>query len=156
MELTGQTFSENELFEVVLFEVESDYDQHSSDCMNIFFERIENKKIKVTEIIRFEDIAALDKCERQNIEKKEWISVDGKSGSIRLMLCRFDRTGELAVVYNDNTRTRREESHLSWLDEYEDYGKPLTEEEMRLGFQELCGVLQSNELKQNLKPKKAI
>ena len=153
-ELIGQTFSENELFELVLFEVESHYDQHFSDSMNIFFERIENQKIKVTQITHFENLDALDKHERQNIEKKEWISIDTSHGNIRLMLCRFDRTGQLAVV--SKTGTRRQESHLSWFDEYDFYGKPITEEEMRLGFQELCGVFQNHESKQKLKPKKAV
>ncbi len=150
--LVGETFSETEFYELLLFEIEENFEQYFSQFMHFYFDRSEYKKIKITAVFYFNDDAEMDKKARSMIEKKEWFEIYDNHGHIDLLLCRFDRTGTRSVVRKDETRT--EDWRSGWADE--NPHKPMTRDEIREAFQELMGVFQDQQDLQKLKSKKAV
>lgn len=150
--LIGQKYQENEFYELLLFEVEENFELHFSKFIHFYFDRIENQKIKINEVIYFKDSYEMDKKSRQIVEKKEWFEIDQNHGHLNLLFCRFDRTGLTSSIRKDSTRT--EEWCHGWADETP--RKLMTPDEIRQGFQELAGFFQSQQELQKLRSKKAI
>lgn len=150
--LVGQTFQENELYELLLFELEENFEQHGSKFIHLYFDRTEHKKIKLTGIAHFNGSKEMGKKGREIIEKKEWFEIAQNVNHLNLILCRFDRTGFASSIWKDETRTQ--EWSRGWADERPH--KPMTAEEIRLGFQELMGIFQDHQEMQKSKSKKAV
>lgn len=158
--LVGQTFFENEFYELLLFEIEENFSKHLDKYIHFYFDRTPDKKIKISEIVFFKTSNELDKTSRKIIEKKEWFEIIESHGHIDLVLVRFDRTGSVSVVYRNSPlfgdSTRTQEWKMGWADEKPSLGRPLTPEEIRKGFQELAGIFEDQIEKQKLGPKKAV
>lgn len=150
--LIGQTFQENEFYELLLFEIEENFTQYFSKFIHFYFERTSDKKLKILEIVYFKDSVELNKKSREIIEKKEWFGIAQNHNHLNLLLCRFDRTGHASSVWKDSTRTQ--DWCFGWADE-EPY-VPMTQEEIREAFQELCGVSLEQQELQKLRSKKAV
>lgn len=150
--LVGQTFSENELYELLLFEIEENFEQFFLKFIHIYFDRTEDQKIKIIEVVYFKDDIVMDKKARTIIEKKEWVHIYENHGHIDLMLVRFDRTGKISVVRKNETRTQ--DWCLGWADE--EPHKPMTQDEIRRAFEELAGIFQEQQELQKLRSKKAV
>lgn len=151
--LIGQTFQENEFYELLLFELEENFEENFSKFIHFYFDRTEVQKIKITEVVHFSDTNEIHKKSRSIIEKKEWFEIAKNHCHLNLLLCRFDRTGFVSSIWKDSTRTQ-EWCH-GWADEGPDLG-PMTTEEVRLGFQELVGIFQDQSELQKLRSKKAV
>lgn len=150
--LIGKTFQESEFYELLLLEMEENFKQHFSKFIHCYFDRIEDKKIRITEMIYFKDSKEMDKKSREVIEKREWFEIAENHGHLNLLLCRFDRTGFTSSIWKDSTRT--EEWSHGWADEK--HHKPMTSDEIRKGFQELAGFFQDQQKLQKLRSKKAV
>lgn len=146
----GQTFYENEFYELLLFQIEENCEKFISKFMHFHFIR-SHGKINITELVYFKDDVEMFKKARSNIEKQEWFEIYDNHGHIDLMLCRFDRSGKRSVVY-DNDETRTEDWSLGWADETPH--KPMTREEIREAFQELAGILNTQTELHKLSSKK--
>lgn len=152
--LVGQIFQEMEFYETLLFEIEENFEQYFSKAMHFYFERTEDGKIKITEVVHFSGLDEMDKCERSIIEKKEWLSVYETCERLGMQLVRFDRTGWLSIVWNkENTHTQ--EWGVLWADEIP-YEGPMSVEEKRQAFRELAGIFDDTRELQKLGPKKAV
>lgn len=151
--LIDKTFQENEFYELLLFDIEENFEQYSSKFIHFYFNRIENTKIKITQIIYFKDDIALDSESRTIIEKKEWFEIAHNHDHFNLLLCRLDRTGFVSSIWKDSTRT--EEWCHGWADEGPDLG-PMTPDEIRQAFMELSGVFMNRQDLEKLKSKKAV
>ena len=130
--LVNQTFSETEFYELLLFEIEENFEQYFSKFFHFYFDRSDDEKIKITEVLCFKNDTEMDKKARSIIEKKEWFEIYDNHGHIDLLLCRFDRTGMRSVVRKNNTRT--EDWSVAWADEKPH--KPMTRDEIREAFQD--------------------
>lgn len=151
-EFIGQTFFENEFYELLLFQIEENREKFFSKFMHFHFIR-SCGKIVITELVHFKDDVDMFKKARTNIEKQEWFEIYDNHGHIDLMLCRFDRSGKRTVFYiNGDTRTHN--CSLGWADETPH--RPMTRDEIREAFQELAGVFNTQQEQQSLSPKKAI
>lgn len=151
--MVGQTFQENEFYELLLFELEEHFEQNFSKFVHFYFDRTECKNIQITEVINFEDSYEMNRLGRKIIERREWFEIDENHDHLNLLLCRFDRTGFTSSVWKDSTRT--EEWRHGWADETPDR-PPMTRNELRQAFQELSGVFHSQQELQNLRFKKAV
>lgn len=152
--LVGQVFFEDELYELLLEEIEDNFDNFYSKFIHIYFDRVEIKKIRVTQIAFFKDSKEINQVERKLIEKREWFHIGENDNHFNLLLCRFDRTGFLSSIWKDKTRT--EEWAQGWADELPELGRPMTPEEIRQGFRELMGIFEDQQEKQELRNKKAV
>jgi hypothetical protein len=150
----GQEFSEKEFYELLVFEVETHFGLNFKKGFHFYFDRITSNRIKITELVLFDDIMAMDRKDREMIEKKEWFEVEASHESYHLIFCRLDRSGFVSSIYCDGTRTQ--ESCLSWANEGGLPSPPMTPDEMTLAFMELAGVLEADVELQNSKSKKAV
>ncbi|MEK6627939.1 MAG: hypothetical protein AABY53_04885 [Bdellovibrionota bacterium] len=151
--LIEKTFHENELYELLLFDIEENFVQYSSKYLHIYFDRVENNKIKVLQIAYFKDSTEMNKKSCTIIEKKEWFEIGQNQNHFNFLLCRFDRTGFISSIWKDQTRT--EDWCHGWADEEPDLG-PMTPDEIRQAVQELSGFFVDQQELQKLKSKKAI
>ena len=150
--LVGKTFQENEFYELLLFDIEENFEQYSSKFIHFYFERIETNKIKITHVVYFKDDTENNAQGRSIIEKKEWFQISQNQNHFNLLLCRFDRTGYVSSIWKDHTRT--EDWCHGWADEEPDQG-PMTPDEIRQAFMELSGVFIDQQEVEKLKSKKA-
>lgn len=150
--LVGQIFQENELYELLLFEIEENSEAYFSKFIHIYFDRVEDEKIQMTEVNYFKDVDVMDKKARSMIEKKEWFEIYEHHGHVDLIFVRFDRSGKVSIIKKNETRTQ--DSRIGWADETPH--KPMTRDEIRQAFQELRGVFQNHQELQKLKSKRAV
>ena len=139
--LVEKMFQENELYELLLFDIEANFEQYYSQFIHIYFNRVENDKIKVIQIVYFNDDIAADTKSRSIIEKNEWFEIVRNHDHINFLLCRFYRTGYVSSIWKDHTRTQNW-SH-GWADERPDLG-PMSPEEIQQAVLELSGFFQIN------------
>lgn len=150
--LVGKTFQENELYELLLFDIEENFEHYFAKFIHFYFDRIENKKIKITQVVYFKDSKEVNIKGRALIKKKEWLEISQNQNHFNLLLCRFDRTGFVSSIWKDHTRTQ-EWCH-GWADERPDLG-PMTADEIRQAVYELSGFFSDQQELQKLKSKKA-
>ena len=150
--LIGKTFQENEFYELLLFEIEENFNQYFSKSLHIYFARFEETKIIITEVVYFKDAREMDKEARKFIEKRAWFQIYENHGHIDLLLCRFDRTGISSSVHEDSTDTQSWKT--GWIEEKPDLG-PMTREEIRQAVLELSGYFEDEQASQKLPYKKS-
>ena len=148
----GTIGDENAIFETILFEVESNYDYFNKNGYDVILHSLTNGKFQVEKVVNLSDPNQEPLPKSDYWKKKYWIYTVGRSQSISMVLCRIDLTIKSADIYeNGNTDI----CHVGAMVDPDKPVKKMTPEEIRLGFQELCGILQeSTETKS--KPKKAM
>lgn len=151
--LIGQTFFEDEFYELLLFDIEENFEQYFSKHIHFYFSRTSDMKIRITELAYFKKSKEMDKKSRAIIEKSEWFEIAQNHNHFNLLLCRFDRTGFVSSIWKESTRTQ--EWQHGWADERPDLG-PMTPEEIRQAVQELSGFFEDQQELQKLKSKKAV
>jgi hypothetical protein len=95
--LKGKTYFEAELYELLLFDIEENFIDYIGHFVHLYFERAGDGKIKVNEIVHFENNDFLDQKSRSIIEKQEWFQIVENQNHIDLLLVRFDRTGSVPL-----------------------------------------------------------
>ena len=148
----GMTFQENEFYELLQFELEENFEQYFSQFIHFYFKRTTDKKIKITEMVHFDSSIEMDQKSRSLIEKKEWFEISQKHNHYNLLLCRFDRTGVISLIWKESTH--RQEWKHGWADE-RPYLGPMTREEIRQAVIELSGCFDNQMELQKLRSKKA-
>lgn len=151
-DLVGKDFQENEFYELLLYDLEENFGQNFSQFIHFYFERTQEKKVRITEVARFNSSNEMNRKSREVIEKKEWFEIDGHRNLLQLILCRLDRTGWASSIRKDSTRT--EEWSRGWADE--EPHEPMTREEIRLAFRELAGFFGDQMDLQKLRNKKTV
>lgn len=152
-ELIGQKFQETAFFDQVQFEVESNLEYYLGKDWHLFFKRIPDGLIEVTEVIQHADKEQLDPMNKAFFFIKEWIYLRGKQTRVSIQLCRLDRSGRLASVQKDHTHVQ--EGGICYADEF-DHLPRLTPEERREAFRELAGIFAGDIEDQELRQKKAV
>jgi hypothetical protein len=149
----GKSYQETEFYQLLLFEVEENFDYFHNKNIHFYFDRISGNQIKVTDLVYFKNSYEMNQTARSIIEKKEWIEIHENENHTDLVLVRFDRTGTLSIVWRNKTHT--EDWSYGWADE----GPPrprLSEEQIRFAVLELCGFLEDQLEQQKLKSKKSV
>ena len=150
--LVGLTADEDTLFETVLFELESNFDIFKSECYDIVLKQVENQKFKIEKVIWRNDSNNKPPPHSEYMRKNPWFSFEGKGKKIGLILIRIDLTVKSADIFQDGSS---EVCLTGSLVDPNSPAKKMTAEEIRIGFQELCGILQDS-IEVKSKPKKAI
>lgn len=153
-DLVGKTFQERELFELLQFDIEENFERYALIYVHMYFKRTGGSEIVITEITYFENSDEIYKKSREQIEKKEWLEIAQNENHFNLLLTRLDRTGYLASIRKDKP-TISHDWKRGWLDETPDQG-PMTPDELRQGFLELAGVFLGQQELEKLKSKKAV
>ena len=151
-DLVGKNFQEQELYQLLVFDIEENFEDFFGKAMHLYFERVADKKITITKVVNFKDADEMDLKSRSNIEKAEWFNVYENCGHIDLMLVRFDRTGQISIVRKNNTH--HQNTVLGWADET--LSNPPTVDQIRQAFRDLSGYLEHESKIQKLRSKKAV
>jgi hypothetical protein len=152
--LVGQTFSESDFYELLLTDIEDHFDEYWSHFVHIYFEREDFTKIKISDIVFFQNIFEMTNESKKIIEKKEWYEIAENNGHhFNLLLVRFDRTGFMSSIKREATHT--EEWSRGWAVE-NPASPPMTSDEMRQAFLELSDLFSEQMTTQDLRSKKAI
>lgn len=151
-DLVGKNFQEQELYELLVFDIEENFEAFFGKAMHLYFERLAGKQIRVTSIVNFNDADEMDQKSRSIIEKSEWFNIYENCGHIDLMLVRFDRTGQISIVNQNDTH--HTDTVIGWADET--LSNPPTEDQIRQAFRDLSGFLEHQSRVEKLKSKKAI
>ena len=151
--LIGKTFFENEFYELLLFDIEENFEQYASKYIHFYFRRLAGKKIMITELAYFDSPKEMDNLNRKIIEKREWFEIEKKHNHISLTLCRLDRSGTLSIIEKDSTHTQ--DWQHGWGSERH-YSGPMTPNEIRQAVLELSGFFDHQQGQVNLRSKKSI
>ena len=151
--LIGKTFLENEFYELLLFDIEENFDQYFQKSVHFYFERIPDSKIKITEVVYFKNSREMDTEDRKIIEKKEWFEIAQNYNHVNLILVRRDRKGHISSIERDHTISHA--WSLGWADVVQ-YTGPMTADEKRQAFRELTGYFEDQLASQELRSKKAV
>ncbi|MBC7742688.1 MAG: hypothetical protein H7061_10850 [Bdellovibrionaceae bacterium] len=150
--LVGQQFKEQDFYDLLLEELEDNFESNFGINLHFYFETLENNIIKVIDLCYFESCRAMNIHGRTIIEKSQWFEIGENENHMNLLLVRLDRTGFLSAIWRDKTRTTDWEH--GWADEGPPH-KPMTPEEIKEAFQELMGVMKGEILEQDLKKKRS-
>ena len=141
-ELVNKTYTEDEIFELLVFEVEENFQHYLGKHFHLNLQRISNALIRVTELIEFKTNDETCLQNRANVDNTTWIEVTDNCGHVDVALTRIDRSYQFAMMNQDKDTYFQSGKYCSFGGEAVDT-TPLTEEEMREGFAELQGCLQA-------------
>lgn len=141
-ELVNKTFTEDEIFELLVFEVEENFEKYLGKHCHLNFEPLGEEQIRITELLTFNDADEAHIVNRTNLDKNNWLEITDNFGHVDVVLTHADRSHRFAIIYKDKETYYQSGRSYCFLDEYDDL-TPLTEEEMRQGFAELAGCLEA-------------
>lgn len=142
-ELINKTFTEDEIFELLVFEIEENFENYLGKHCHLNFELLSGSVIRITKLVNCKDAdESYIQC-RAKSDKMNWIEITDNFGHIDIRLTHADRSNKLAVIWNDDRDTYHHSGKsYSYGDEWGEMA-PLTEEEWREGFAELAGCLEA-------------
>ena len=79
---------------------------------------------------------------RANLDKNNWLEITDNFGHIDIMLTHADRSHRFAIIHRDSETHHQSGKYYSFSDEWGELA-PLSEAEMREGFAELAGCLET-------------
>ena len=151
--LQGKIFDESELFEIIFFEIETCKEKFFNRFTHLFYENLSNGKIQITEVLEHCDRNELYKTSRESLTKRNWFEIRQSNADIDLLLCRKDRSSRIAIARPIGP-FRQDGGERWYLDEFPPE-PPMTEEEKKLAFLELAGMLDHANSHKSV-PKKAM
>ncbi len=150
-ELIGQTFHENQIYEMLHFEIEQNFKNYFSKFIHIYFEHLDAGQICILEIVYLADEKTMYITNRQILGTKGWLEIYHHSKHMELMICRKDRSGKFSVMGPSMNHTQTfQRADFTPLE----ITRELTPEEERAAFAELAGMF--DEHVQLSKPKIAV
>ena len=115
-DLVGKTFTEDEIFELLVFEVEENFQSYLGKHCHLNLELLE-KVLKVTVIEEIKNEDDLHQLNRKKFDKKEWIYLSDNFGHIDIVLIRKDRTNRIGIVYENRATYTHNWGSYYYLDE---------------------------------------
>ncbi len=141
-ELINKVFTEDKLFETLLFDIEAKFEGYVGKYIHLNFDLIEASLFRVLSITYFETEDDMYAMFRKKLDIEAWIQIAWNTGHVDLELTRKNRSYRIALVESGKETFEQKGSGFCFVDEFADAG-PLTEEEFRLGFAELASELNS-------------
>ena len=151
-QLIGQTFIENNLYEILQFEIETNFESYFGKYVHIYFDSLGGNQIKVTGVVHFQNEDEFYVADKAMRGKRDLFCIYENHGHIDMLLHHVDLSGRISVIRKDHTFVQ--EGGFEYLED-SDY-KPMTPDEMRLAFQELAELLGMQVKGQSSKAKKAV
>ena len=147
--LVGKIFDENEIFQLLRFDIEENFKFYLKKYIHIYFNHLDNRKIKINEVVFLYDDASLFAVNRQIIGTKAWIEIYNNSNHIDLTICRKDRSAKYSA-FGPNLNYQVDIQKNSYRNP--EMVAKLSPEEIREAFAELSGLFETRPI--NSDPKK--
>ena len=150
-QLVGQILSEDQIYEVLLFDIEGNFNNYSEKFIHIYFSNRGDGKIHIDQISMMQSEDELYSVNRRILGHQGWIEIYDHDRHIDLTLFRINRSGKLSIIGPELNLTQKF-NDLS----YDLPTEPieLTEEECREAFADLADLLVGHI--NTSKPKKAV
>ena len=149
--LIGQIFLEDQIYEILHFDIEANFEIYSEKFIHIYFSHLEFGKIQIDQVSMMQNQDELYAVNRKILGLQGWIEIYDHEAHIDLTLFRKNRSGKVSIIGPELNMTQK--FHDKSYD-LPDVTVKLTEAERRQAFAELAGLF-ADELKSS-KPKKAV
>ena len=147
-DLVDKTFTEDEIFELIVFEIEENFENYLGRHFHLNFILLENSSIRISKLLTFSDADEAHVINRANLDKHNWLEITDNFGHVDVVLTHADRSHRFAIIHRDEETFYQSGKFYSFADEFNNSG-PLTEEEMREGFAEMAGGLEAYKKSKN-------
>ena len=147
-DLVNKIFTEDEIFELLVFEVEENFEKYLGRHFHLDLQLQNNSFVIVTRLTLFNNNDETCIRNRAIVDKAYWIEVTDNGGHVDISLTRPSRSHRFAIVHAQKDTFFQDGSYRSFGNEFED-DTPLTEDEMREGFAELAGCLEEYKKSKN-------
>jgi hypothetical protein len=143
--LVGQTFHENQIYGLLQFEVEENFDSYIGKFLMMYYEPLPEGNLKIAEFVISEGREDYFKAKRKYHGKRAWLEIYDNHGHIDLHLCRQDTSGKMSIVRK--THTYAQEVNGRWFadEDVDPNAPPMTPDQIRQGFRELMGIFDTHE-----------
>ncbi len=143
--LVGQTYHENQIYELLQFDIETNFDFYMGKYFLMYFEPLSEGRLKITELLTPENEDDHYKIKRRDLGKRAWLEAYENHGHIDLQLCRQDTSGKLSIIWKTRTHSQEVRGRC-FADDGIDPNRPrLTPDEIRQAFRELMGIFDDHE-----------
>jgi hypothetical protein len=143
--LIGQTFHENQIYELLQFDIEENIDSYMGKYYLMYYELLPEGYLMMTELLESYGHDEHYKIIRRDLGKRAFLHIYEHYKHVDLHLCRADATGKLSVIRKTHTHFQ-EVNGWSFADEGVDPNRPkLTPEQKRQAFRELMGIFDTHE-----------
>jgi hypothetical protein len=143
--LVGQTFHENQIYELLQFDIEENFGSYMRKYYLMYYEPLAEGYLKIIEFQEFLSHDDYYKIIRRDLGKRSWLEIYENHGHVDLTLTRPDTSGKLSVVHETHTHFQEMRGQC-FADESMDPNRPkMTPEQRRQGFLELIDLLNSHE-----------
>lgn len=149
--LIGQIFHDDHIYEILHFDIESNFKVYAGKFIHLYFTHLDNGYIRIDALAQFQDQDLLYAAKKKILGQMAWLEIYEHGHHIDLTIVRKDRSGKISIIGPriNLTQKFREESY-----DLPVRSEPMTAEEIRRGFAELAGFIENHE--ELSKPKKAM
>jgi hypothetical protein len=154
--LVGRTFHENQIYELLQFDAESNFDFYVGKYFTIYYEPLPEGCLKITELIESCCHDEYFAMKRRDLGKRSWLEIYENHGHIDLHLCRQDTSGKLSVVHKTHTHFQEVRGRCFADEGVDSNAPPMTPEQIRQAFRELMGICDDHEQMNKSKTKIAV
>ncbi len=149
--LIGEIFLEDQIYEILHFDIEANFKHYSEKFIHIYFSHLEFGKIHIDQVLMMQNEDEMYTVNRKIIGQQGWIEIYDHDAHVDITLYRKNRSGKVSIIGPELNMTQK--FHDTNYDVPTNIPK-LTEEERRRAFAELAGLF-TDDLKAS-KFKKAI
>ena len=149
--LIGEIFHEDQIYEILHFDIEGNFNSYSEKFIHIYFSHLESGKIHIDQVSMMQNEDEMYAVNRKILGQQGWIEIYDHEAHVDLTLFRKNRSGKVSIIGPELNMTQK--FHDKSYD-LPDVIVKLTEAERRQAFAELAGLF-DGELKAS-KPKKAV
>lgn len=143
--LIGQTFHENQIYELLQFEIETNFDFYVGKYFLMYYEPLSEGHLKIAELLTFDNEDDYFVVKKRDLGKRAWLEAYEHHGHVDLHLTRQDTSGKLSVIRKTHTHFQEVRGRC-FLDDETDPNRPkMTPEQIRQGFRELMGIFDDHE-----------
>jgi hypothetical protein len=151
--LVGQIFHENQIYELLQFDIEANFDFYIGKYFLMYYESLSEGHLKITELLTFDNDDDYFKVKRRDLGKRAWLEAYENHGHIDLHLTRQDTSGKLSIIWKSRTHSQEVRGRCFADEGVDPNAPPLTPDEIRQAFRELIGIIDDHEQMNKLKTK---
>jgi hypothetical protein len=141
--LVGQTFHENQIYEILQFDIEENFESYKGKFFLMYYEPLAEGRLKITEFLEFYNDDDYFAVLKRDVGKRAWLEIYDNHGHIDLQLNRQDTSGKVSVIRKTHTRV---EEVPGWSFAELDSNQPkLTPDQIRQAFRELMGLFDTSD-----------
>lgn len=143
--LVGQTFHENEIYEILQFDIEENIDSYMGRYYLLYYEPLSEGRLKITEFLECHSHEEYGRVIRRDLRKRAWLHAYEHFNHVDLQLCRLDTSGKFSVIRRTHTHFQEVSGWCFADEDIDPNAPPMTPDQIRQAFRELMGIFDTHE-----------